>query len=86
MPRPAITAKPTNSRPMTSSAWSPRTRPDERNARDVRVGGGCLREDDFRVLLERVVPDRPRERPVDRPLPEERDLPPDRERDDEREP
>ena len=80
-----MTAKATNNRPVTSSAWSPSTRPDERNAREVRVGGGCLREVDFRVLPEREDPDRLPERPVDRPLPEERD-PPDRERDDEREP
>jgi hypothetical protein len=44
------------------------------------VGGGCRRLE-LRLADERELPDRPRERPVDRPLPEERDDPPERERD-----
>src|SRR5918997_1195586 len=86
MPRPTITARAMSRRPVTSSAWSPSTRPDERSARDVRVGGGCLREVDFREVVLRDVPvrelpDRPVERLVQRPLPDEREEPLARERD-----
>ena len=52
MPRPVTTATASSSSPVTSSAWSPSTRDDERRARDVRVGVG------FR----RAVPLRPEER------------------------
>jgi hypothetical protein len=59
----------------------PSTRVDERSAREVRVGGACRRLVDRRELLVRELPDRPEERPVDRPEPDERDDPPERERD-----
>jgi hypothetical protein len=63
----------------------PSTRDDERSAREVSVGA-CRRLVVVRVPLPRELLDRPVERPVDLPLPDERDDPPERDRDREREP
>jgi hypothetical protein len=86
MPRPVTTAAASSSRPVTSSAWSPSARDEERRARDVRVGAG-FRRCDRDERLDRAPPPRVEvDERVERPDPPEREDPPDRERDVEREP